>query len=76
MVIAPEIRKALLKFILNGVSISSRANVWSSGIVALNANTAPACTITKTIPAKSRKRILLKTSIGVDSGEPTSNKTM
>ena len=72
----PDIKNALLKLILNGVSISSLANVWSSGIVALNANTAPICTMTKTKPAKSRKRIRLNTSIGVESGEPTSNKTI
>ena len=71
----PEIKNARRKLILKGVSMSSRANVWSSGIVALKANTAPICTIVKINPASNRNRILLKISIGSASGEPISNST-
>ena len=38
---APEIKNDRLKLILKGVSMSSLAKVWSSGMVDLKAKTAP-----------------------------------
>ena len=50
---------------LNGVSNSSLANVWSSGIVARKANRAPIWIITNTNPANNSHLILVANSIGV-----------
>ena len=61
----PAPSQVCLKSKRNGVSNPSRANVWSPGIVALNANKAPTWITTNKNPASNNHLILVANSIGV-----------
>ena len=76
MLTNPAPNKVCLKSIRKGVENSSLANVWSSGIVALNAKIAPTWITTNMKPANRSQRILVATAIGVSSAPvPISNNT-